>query len=210
MIIRYETKSDGIDVECTTVCPFKEEKERRARYESDCRQWIIVKNYSDHDEDKQKALCSGDKLVKKYSCNLHYDLLVFESKDEGMEYLQNMDTKQINDPDQEDGISYWDVEPLYEYNPTRIGSAACQRCKYCYGRSKIYAPFVIVDKDGKLFKQQDDYIMCSGVYNNPDWSMKIRIKRFFYHLWVDKLEQGTIRLCKKLRLKKLYNYLNYR
>lgn len=211
MIIRYDTHRNGIDLDCSGICPAQKiEQKRKEDYEKECKEWIICKDYSSHKKDDRKALLSDNTLIKKYSCRLSKKLLVFESKEKGFEYLSKINTKDIIDEDKEEGIQYFDVIPLYDYHSIFCGSVACQRCKYCYGRSKIFTKPTIIGIKDKFIWRTDDYIKCSAMFSNPNWSIKINIERYFYQLWVNKYEQKVLKLTKKLHLTKIYNYLNYR
>lgn len=192
MKLYYETEIEGIDEMCTCVCPCeKVERERLDAYRTACNKWVICKDYSSHRKDDRKVLCSYGNLRMLYSCALHDDVLIFKTHKEGWEYLQNMDAKSINakDPDNEDGISYWDVIPLYDYQPTMVGSANCQECKYCYGRSKEYCDFVMIGANGRFIPGKEQYVKCPAMFRNPDFSWKIRLRRKLYHfgLKMDKL-----------------------
>lgn len=209
MIIRYDFYMDGIDQNLSNICPIKKvEEEKREKYEKECKEWIICKDYSSHNKDYRKVLLSDNTLIKKYSCRLSKKLLIFNSKEEGKEYFDRILIKDIIDEDKEEGT--FSVIPLIDYTPTFVGSFSCQHCKYCYGRSKIFTELTLIGIKDKLIKRTDDYIKCSALYNNPNWSKKINIKRYFYQLWVNKLEQKFISITKKLGFKKIYNYLNYR
>lgn len=192
MKLYYETDIDGIDEMCTCVCPCKTvEAERIDKYRAACNEWVICKSYSSGKKDDRKVLCGDGSLCMMYSCKLYDDVLIFKTHDEGWEYMRNMDTKAINakDPDNEDGISYWDVIPLYDYQPTMAGSANCQECKYCYGRSKEYCDFVMIGVNGRFSLGKEQYVKCSAMFRNPDFSWKIRLRRKLYHfgLKIDKL-----------------------
>lgn len=192
MKLYYETKIDGISEMCTCICPCDVvEIERIDKYRAACNKWVICKDYSSHKKDDRKVLCSYGNFRMLYSCGLYNDVLIFKTHEEGWEYMQNMDTKAINakDPDNENGISYWDVIPLYDYQPTMVGSANCQECKYCYGRSKKYEDFVMIGVDGKFIPREEQYVKCSAMFRNPDFSWKIRLRRKLYHfgLKIDKL-----------------------
>lgn len=217
MIIRYNTIINGIDEDCVSTCPF--EIANNAQYEKyieDCNKWLICKDYSAHDKEKMKALRKNGELCMKHSCNLYPDLLVFKTKKEAWDMYTLMNEKGLikeindNDPDKEEGISYWDVVPKYEYSPVMVGSTACEHCEYCYGRSKIIADIVMVSEGNELKPRKDYYVKCCAAYRNPNWSKKINFQRKLYHLWVDKYEQKVLSLAKKLKMKRLYDYLNYR
>lgn len=185
MKLYYETKIDGVDEMCTCKCPCeKVEAERIDKYRAACDEWVICKSYSSGKKDDRKVLCSYGNLRMLYSCGLHDDVLIFKTHNEGWEYMRNMDTKAINakDPDNEEGISYWDVIPLYDYQPTMVGSANCQECKYCYGRSKEYCDFVMIGANGKFIPGKEQYVKCSAMFRNPDFFWKIRLRRKLYHL----------------------------
>ena len=53
------------------------------------------------------------------------------------------------------------------------------------------------------------YIKCSAVFVQDKMDIKIKIQRWLYQIWVNKLEQPLIKFSKKYHIKPLYNKLNY-
>ena len=60
---------------------------------------------------------------------------------------------------------------------------------------------------GELKVREASYIKCSAVYSKLNW--KIKLKRWFYQLWVNKCEQPLIDFTRKYNIKPLYTRLVY-
>lgn len=128
------------------------------------------------------------------------------------------------------------VVPLIIFQLPYIGTYSCEHCPYCYGRSKKIAGFELVgwdnrtpeleyipddwdfekeeedklkNKNKNLIMREAHYIKCSALFAQDEMSMKIKIQRWLYQIWVNKLEQPLINFSKKYHIKPLYNKLNY-
>lgn len=90
---------------------------------------------------------------------------------------------------------------------TKIGSWECIHCPFCYGRSSNLADWEMIGFGETLTVREVQWVRCSAIVK--DLTFQIKIKRFFYQLWVNKLEQFLIKFAKKYNIKPLYNKLNY-
>lgn len=128
------------------------------------------------------------------------------------------------------------VVPFTMFQLPHIGSYSCEHCPYCYGRSKQMSGFELVgwnnripeleyisddwdfekeeedkfkNREKNLIMREAHYIKCSAVFIQDKMGIKIKIQRWLYQLWVNKLEQPLINFAKKCHIKPLYNKLNY-
>ena len=198
MVIRYATSiEDGLNVSCLNICcaPENVVEKLKERYYSKCNSWIIAVEVDD----------SGTTLY------LNEDYKFKSSKAESIKFKSKKEAEELLDK-----VSSKDCEvkvvPLYPFTLSRIGSSNCEHCPFCYGRSNPMAEFEMVgwntgNGNGELKVREANYIKCSAVYSELNW--KIKLKRWFYQLWVNKCERPLIDFTRKYNIKPLYTKLAY-
>lgn len=239
MIVRYATTQDGIDDECINVCCASEEiiQKMKDNYYKDCKRWIIERDVLNPKGKIIKKFFYNKKCnfrISKAGCiefesKEEGEKFLKEHLDEDL-FFQAKDIE-----DKEGKFKGFDIKyrvvPFMTFQLPHIGSYSCEHCPYCYGRNKKKAGFELVgwnnriSKDDWDFEEEEEdkfenikknlimreayYIKCSAIFIQDKMSMKIKIQRWLYQIWVNKLEQFLINFSEKYHIKPLYNKLNY-